>query len=189
MLPDLVRKSRSVRKFNQAAAVSIDTLRSLVDLARLSPSSANRQTLKFFLSAEQKRNQLIFSQLAWAGYLPDWKGPLEGERPAAYILMLNDEELGPLKEVDAGIALQSMLLGANYAGLGSCILGSIDRVKLQTSLELPKRFRILFVLALGEPAEQVAVEPIGDDGSIRYWRDQQNLFHVPKRSLEEIIVA
>ncbi len=189
MLSDLVSRSRSVRKFKQAASVSNSTLRSLVDLARLSPSSANRQTLKFLLSAEEKRNQLIFSHLAWAGYLPDWNGPLEGERPAAYILTLNDEEMGPLKEVDAGIALQSMLLGANQAGLASCILGSIDRAKLHPALDLPKRYRILYVLALGEAAEQVAIEPIGDDGSIKYWRDQQDLFHVPKRSLEDIIIT
>jgi nitroreductase len=189
MVFDLIPRARTVRKFHENQPVDTSILRSLVDLARLSPSAANLQALKYCLSNTAERNLVIFENLAWAGYLPDWPGPAEGERPAAYILQLADEQLGTPKEVDAGLALQSMVLGAASRGLGTCILGSVDRPRLKEALKLPSRYGILYVLALGAPAEEVRVEPMGPDGSVRYWRDDQGVFHVPKRSLDELIVA
>lgn len=188
MVFDLIPRARTVRKFHENQPVDPEILRSLVNLARLSPSAANLQTLKYCLSNTPERNWVIFENLAWAGYLPDWPGPAEGQRPAAYILQLADEQLGSPKDVDAGLALQSMVLGAASRGLGTCILGSVNRTKLQEALSLPSRYQILYVLALGRPAEEVKVEPIGTDGNIRYWRDDQGVFHVPKRSLDDLIV-
>jgi nitroreductase len=99
-----------------------------------------------------------------------------------------DAELGTGKEVDAGLALQSMVLGAASLGYGTCILGSVNRAGLQKDLGIPSRYRIMYVLALGLPAENVAIEEVGTDGSVRYWRDEQGGFHVPKRSLDEIVL-
>lgn len=188
MVFDLVPRARTIRKFHENEPVDTQTLRSLVNLARLSPSAANLQILKYCLSNTPERNRLIFSNLAWAGYLKDWPGPAEGERPAAYILQLADEQLGSPKEVDAGLALQSMVLGAADRGLGTCILGSVNRSRLQEALALPAHYRILYVLALGRPAEEVKVEAAGPDGDVRYWRDELGVFHVPKRSLDDLIV-
>ena len=83
MIRELVIKNRSYRRFHQEVPVERETLRELVDLARLSASAANRQPLKYILSCEPERNALIFSCLRWAGYLKDWRGPAEGERPSA----------------------------------------------------------------------------------------------------------
>lgn len=188
MVFDLIARARTVRKFHENQPVDIPTLRSLVDLARLSPSAANLQTLRYFLSNTPERNRVIFGNLAWAAYLKDWPGPAEGQRPAAYIIQLADERSGGFKEVDAGLALQSMVLGAASLGLGACILGSVNRPRLQEALNLPSRYSILYVLALGAPAEEVRVEPVGPDGSVHYWRDEQGIFHVPKRSLDDLIV-
>ena len=188
MVFDLIPRARTVRKFHENQPVDTQTLRSLVDLARLSPSAANLQTLKYCLSNTPERNGVIFENLAWAGYLKDWPGPAEGERPAAYILQLSDEQAGTAREVDAGLALQSMVLGAASRGLATCILGSVNRPRLQEALKLPSRYGILYALALGVPAEEVRVEPMGPDGSVHYWRDEKGIFHVPKRSLDELIV-
>lgn len=188
MVFDLIPRARTVRKFRENQPVTTETLRSLVDLARLSPSAANLQILKYCLSNTPERNRVVFENLAWAGYLKDWPGPAEGERPAAYILQMSDEQAGAAREVDAGLALQSMVLGAASRSLGTCILGSVNRSRLQETLKLPSRYRILYVLALGAPAEEVKVEPMGPDGDVRYWRDEEGIFHVPKRSLEDLIV-
>jgi nitroreductase len=88
MIKELVLKNRSYRRFYEDHPIEIDTLRALVDLARLSPSAANLQPLKYLLSNDPHKNSLIFPHLAWAGYLKDWPGPMEGERPSAYIISL-----------------------------------------------------------------------------------------------------
>jgi len=189
MIRDLILKNRSYRRFDQKVAVGIETLRELVDLARLSASGGNLQPLKYILSCDPQRNALIFSHLAWAGYLEDWPGPSEGERPSAYIIMLGDTEISRSFGYDAGIAAQSILLGATEKGLGGCIIGSIDREGLRKALEIPPRYEILLVLALGKPRERVVIETVGPDGDIRYWRDREGVHHVPKRPLDEIIIG
>lgn len=188
MLYNLIVKNRSYRRFYQDQAISVNTLRELVDLARISASASNAQPLKYRLVCEAESNAQVFSQLAWAGYLKDWPGPAEGERPAAYIIILGDTEIRQVFGVDPGIAAQSILLGATERGLGGCILGSVKKEPLRAALRIPERYEILYVVALGSPREQVVLEEVGPDGSIQYWRDADDIHHVPKRSLDEIIL-
>ncbi|MGD0483822.1 MAG: nitroreductase family protein [Gemmatimonadales bacterium] len=178
-----------MRRFHQSAAVDIETLRQLVDLARLSASAANLQPLKYILSCDPERNATIFPLLAWAGYLKDWPGPVEGERPAAYIVILGDKDLRQSFDCDHGIAAQSILLGATERGLAGCIIASIQRRELREALAIPDHLEILLVLALGRAKEKVVIEPVGPEGDIKYWRDADGVHHVPKRALEEIIVG
>lgn len=189
MFGELVERNRSYRRFYQEAAVELETLRELLNLARLSASGANRQPLKYVLSADAERNALIFPHLAWAGYLEDWVGPEEGERPAAYILILGDLEISQAFGVDHGIAAQSILLGATEKGLGGCIIASVQREALRKALGIDVRYKILLVLALGKPKERVVIDAVGPDGDIKYWRDGEKVHHVPKRGLDEIIVG
>lgn len=189
MLRDLVKRNRSYRRFHQEVAVELETLRDLVDLARLSASGANRQPLKYLLSADPERNALIFPRLGWAGYLNDWDGPEDGEQPSAYILILGDTEVDRAFNVDHGIAAQSILLGATEKGLGGCIIATIEREALREALGIDGRYKILLALALGRPKETVVIDPVGPDGDIKYWRDEEGIHHVPKRALEEIIVG
>lgn len=189
LLKDLIAKNRSYRRFYQEVPVSIGTLRELVELARLSPSAANRQPLKYLLSNEPNANSKIFTCLAWAGYLQDWPGPEEGERPAAYLIMLGDSRITNNYFCDHGIAAQSILLGAVEKGLGGCIIASVNREKLREKLAIPSHFEILQVLALGKPKETVLIEEIASDGDIKYWRDQNGAHHVPKRGLNDLIIS
>ena len=188
MLKDLVFKTRSYRRFYQDTAVGMETLKELVDLARHSASGANRQPLKYILSCEAKTNDRIFETLGWAAYLKDWTGPVEGERPAAYIVIMLDTGVSNQPFVDHGIAGQNIMLGATEKGLGGCIIASVNRDKLKKILDIDDRFEILLVLALGTPKETVKIEYIDSDGDIKYWRDEEDVHHVPKRRLDDIIV-
>ena len=188
MVKDLIYKNRSYRRFHQDAVIDMATLRGLVNLAGHSASAANRQPLKYILSCDAQTNAQIFETLGWAGYLPDWSGPEEGERPGAYIVILGDKDVAPQFSVDHGIARQSMLIGAVDKGLGGCIIGSINREKLAKALDITDQFEILLVLVLGKPKEVVQVEYIAPDGDIKYWRDAEGVHHVPKRKMEDIIV-
>jgi nitroreductase len=189
MIRDLIVKNRSYRRFHQDVPISCETLRELADLARLSASGANKQPLKYILSCDPEKNAHVFPCLAWAAYLKDWPGPAEGERPSAYIVVLLDTEISQSAGVDHGIAAQSILLGATEKGLGGCIIASIQKDALREALQIPARYEILLVLALGKPKEEVRIEPVGPDGDIKYWRDGEGVHHLPKRSLEEIIVG
>jgi nitroreductase len=186
-LKSLIKKNRSYRRFIQSERIKMEILIGLIDLARLSASARNQQSLKYILSNEAGLNAQIFECLAWAGYLTDWNGPVEGERPAAYVVMLNDKHISPNHFCDEGIAAQSILLGAVELGLGGCIIGSVNRPKLKSILSIPDQYDIIQVLALGVPAEQVVIEEV-KNGNIKYWRDENQMHHVPKRSLDEIII-
>lgn len=191
MLSDLILKNRSYRRFYQDIPISLDTLRELIGLARLSASARNLQPLRYILCTDRETNAAVFDTLAWAGYLKDWPGPVEGERPTAYIVVLHDTTLGGQAYIgaDYGLAVQNILLGAVERGLGGCIIGSVQRPRLREILAIPDRYEILVVVALGAPQETVVVDEVGPDGDIKYWRDAGQVHHVPKRSLDELILA
>lgn len=189
MIKDLIVKNRSYRRFHQELAVDRQTLRELIELARLSPSAANLQPLKYILSCEPEKNALIFPHLGWAGYLKGWPGPAEGERPSAYIIILGDTKMSRSFGCDHGIAAQSILLGAAEKGLGGCMIGTVQREELGNALDIPARYEILLVLALGKPREAVVIEGVDNTGDIKYWRDSQGTHHVPKRPLDDIILG
>lgn len=185
---EIIRNNRSYRRFYEDEKIDIDLLRKLVGYARLSASSANIQGLKFLLSADENKNELIFNQLKWASYLKIWKGPEKGERPSAYIVVLADTSIHSTIEIDVGIVAQSILLGAVASGYGGCMIASINRHGLIKALNIHSQFLVPLVIALGKPKEKVLVDDIGSDGRIEYWRDKDNVHHVPKRTLDELIV-
>jgi nitroreductase len=189
MISELVKANRSCRRFYEDHPVELKTLEDLVDLARLSASGANLQPLKYILACQPDVNAEIFSCLAWAGYLKDWPGPDPGERPSGYIVILGDTTIKEEFGVDHGIAGQSMLLGAREKGLAGCMIASINRKDIRPMLNIESHLKILLVLAIGKPKEEVVIEPVGSDGSILYWRDAEAVHHLPKRALTDIIVG
>ena len=187
MISELIRKNRSFRRFHQEVAISEHELREMVDNARLTPSGRNAQTLRYMLSNTPEMNARIFPTTTWAGYLTGWRGPKEGERPSAYIVILNDDTISKTYFCDHGIASLAILLTAVEKGYGGCIIAAVNRDALREALHIPEQYSVVQVIALGKPAETVLIEPMVD-GDVKYWRDTQEVHHVPKRSLEDIII-
>ena len=189
MLCDLVKMNRSYRRFEEAVPIPEAVLTGLAELARYIPSGANQQPLKYRIVCRPEENRKVFETLKWAGALPDWDGPEEGERPTGYIVILCDKMIGSKKQWDEGIAAQTIMLGAVEAGFGGCMLGSIDRRLLAEHLNLdPERYLISLVLALGKPKEKVVIVPLPEDGSTAYYRDGEQIHYVPKRALSDMLV-
>jgi len=182
MLRDLVVKNRSYRRWHQEVPIEYETLRELVDLARLSPSAANRQALKFIISNDPEKNALIFPNLRIDN------NPVEGERPSAYVIILHDTGIQAWAHVDLGIAAQTIDLGAVEKGFGGVMVANIDKDGLRKALDIPAHFEILLVLALGKPKEEMVIETVGEDGNTQQWWDDKRARHVLKRSLDDIIV-
>lgn len=193
MIYNLIKTNRTYRRFYQEIKIPFEDLLSFVELARLSSSPKNRQSLKYYLSNEEETNIKIFKTLSWAGALPNWKEPKNGERPSAYIIVLEDNSILPkveksYHEAASGIVAQSITLGATEKGLGACIIAAIKRKQLKEQLNISKHLDILLVLAIGKPKEKVIITEMPEDGNYNYWRDKNKNHYVPKRSLEEIVL-
>lgn len=186
MIKDLITKNRSYRRFAPSIKIEAAMMKNWIELARLSSSGRNMQSLKYVICTDENLNSLIFPHLGWAGYLSGWKGPEENERPTAYIVVLHDKSIAENYYCDDGIAMQSILLGAVEDGFGGCIIGSVNKSRVGKILRLPQKLEVLYVIALGKPAEKVVLET-SENGEIKYWRDNESVHHVPKRPLDEII--
>jgi len=189
MLKDLVAKCRSYRRFFEEVSIPYDQLEDMVDTARITASTANSQLLKYKIICEKDDCRKVFPHLAWAGALKDWDGPGEGERPSAYILILADLTIAARRQWDEGIAAQTILLRAVEKGYGGCMIGSVKRTELLHALGLdPERYQIGLALALGKPKEKIMLVDAPKDGPTTYYRDENQVHYVPKRSLEDILL-
>jgi nitroreductase len=186
MLKELVQKNRSYRRFFEEKEITKQQLLELIDIARQTPSGANRQPTRFMISYEKEKNDKIFPTLGWAGYYKDWNGPEEGERPSAYIVMISPKNVNAAH--DEGIIGQTILLSAVEQGLGGCFIGNVDREKLSMELNVPEGYDVKLVIALGVPKENVRLEEILKDGDIHYYRDEEKTQHVPKICLKDLVI-
>lgn len=186
MLSDILKKARTYRRFDQSVKLSADLLESWVGLCRYCPSGRNIQALKYAIVTNDETCRQLFPLLAWAGYLKEWNGPEEGERPSAYLVQLLDKNLAENCLCDDGLQLQTLVLAAAEAGYGACIIKSFKNVELRQLLQLPEHLQITYVLALGKPIEEVKIEDM-KEGDIRYWRTPDRVHHVPKRPTSELV--
>lgn len=185
----LVENCRSYRRFEESVRIGEDNLRELVDLARLTASTANSQALKYRLVFTQEECEKLFPCIGWAGALPDWDGPEKGERPSGYIVICCDLSLGKNKMWDNGIAAQTMMLGAVEKGFGGCMIASFKRSEAAEILGIDQeKYSLDLILALGKPKEKVVLVPVKEDGDIRYYRDEEQVHYVPKRALADVLL-
>ena len=185
---ELIKSARSYRRFHQEP-VDVTVLNRLVDCARLGGSAANLQPLKYMIVDTPELNSEVFNCTAWAGYLRDWPGPQFDERPVAYIVILEDRTIAKNALIDVGIAAQNIVLAAAEQGIGACMIGSLKREPLRDVLGVASDMRIALVVALGYPAERIVLESVGDTGSVEYYRDENGVHHVPKRSFNEVVLT
>jgi nitroreductase len=181
---DVILSRRTIRRFYQKP-LDLVVLKKFVNAARLAPSAANLQPLEYIIVIEKKLCAQLFETLGWAAYIqPKWT-PNEHERPTAYIVVLVKDIKNPYYQRDVGFATENIVLAAEAEGLGSCILCNINREEIQNIFKIPQTFAVDSVIALGFKAEKSVVEDMND--SVKYWRDEQDVLHVPKRKLDDII--
>jgi len=183
-MAELVRRARTIRRFDEGDPIAPSTLRELVDLARLTPSAANKQQLRFRIVAEPTEREAVFGCLTWAASLPEWPGPARGERPTGYIVLCGPGAV----DVNSGIAAQTIQLAACERGYGCCMMAAIDRRAIQRLLAIPDRLQIQLVLALGRAAESVTIDEVSDGADLRYYRTPDQVHHVPKLRLQDVLL-
>lgn len=188
---NLLNINRSYRRFKEEVQVSRQTLELLINLVRFTASGRNAQPLKYRLVTCLSERDALFPALAWAGYFKDWVGPAIGERPSAYLVQCLDTKYGSDCLCDDGLQLEAITLGATALGLGCCIIKAFNKQILKESLDLPDDMEPRYVLAIGKPAETVVIESMSgnSEDDFKYYRTTDNVHHVPKRPLTELIIG
>jgi len=190
MIKELIYKNRSYRRFDESYEITENSLKDIIDLARVSGSAANRQPLKYRIINKKDELDIIYSNIKWAAYLTEWHGPEEGERPSAFIIILYDKNIEANREYlfcDLGLAAQNILLGLAEKKLGGCMMASINKENIVNKLKINKQYEILLIIAAGKPDEKIMLDEVKNN-DIKYFRDKNDIHHVPKRKLSDIII-
>ena len=190
-MKELVLANRSYRGYDESYHFTEQQLLELVDLARCTASSVNMQPLKYYIAWEQAKVDTIQRMTHWARGLPDMTLPHPGMCPTAFIVICQDTEINPSLtrfQKDIGIAAQTMLLGAAEQGLGGCMIGNFAPAQVKAELALPESLEPMLIVALGKPAEKIVLTEAETDGSVKYYRDENDVHYVPKRRLADIVI-
>jgi len=185
----LVSEARTCRRFVQDKRISPDDLDWLMACAGRVPCARNAQVLRYILVSSPEKCAELFVHTRWAGALKDWGGPVEGERPTAYIAILTPSESTALMHMDVGIVAQTIQLAAYTRGIGCCMHASFVRSSCMELLRVPANMQIDLILAFGMAKEERRLAPMPASGEFAYWRDAQGVHYVPKRAVSELVLA
>lgn len=184
---EFLRSRRTYRRFAQRA-VPHEILTEAVDAARMASCGANRQTVRYIVVESADAVAAVQPLVHWAAYLPPEQGtPKADEPPTAFIAVLQDDNLPGASDVDVGLALGSLTAAAWAHGVGSCIMGAIDRPALKELLALPEGVRLCYMVALGYPTHESHLVEM-QDGSVKYYLDADRNYCVPKRGMDEVLL-
>lgn len=189
-LKELLLSCRSYRGFDESRKISREELMEFIDLTRYSASSMNIQPLKYRMIWEKEEVDRMQPLTGWAKQMPQMTLPHPGKCPTAFVIICQDTRIdsgmGKFHR-DVGIVAQTMLLAAAEKGLGGCMIGSFQAGQVSKAFSLPEYIRPMLVVAFGKPDEKVVLTELPEDGNFKYYRDEQDVHYVPKRSLQEII--
>ncbi len=180
----IMKERRTFRRFQQSKPVSDEIIHDICEAARLSSSAMNRQRLRFVVVKDLEAVEAMFPFTHFAAKLPKALGtPKEGEHPVLYILVLMPQKADPYLYTDAGIAMANMTTTAYTYGVGSCILGNIEREKIAELFDISEQ--IAFAIAFGYPAHKVTL--VEQKESNAYYLDENKDYCVPKMALKDIV--
>ena len=191
MLKDLIYRDRTYRGFDRSYRFTREEMEEFADVMRMSPSSMNGQALKFYLAWEEESVARVQKATGWAKRMPEITLPHPGKEPTAFIVICLDTEISKnlaLYTRDAAIAAHSALLLATEKGLGGCMIGSIHAGQLKEIVGGGDRFMPLLVVALGKPDETIRIIPVPEDGNTDYFRDENDVHYLPKRTLKDVLL-
>lgn len=182
----LLTERRTIRKFKDTK-IPETLLEKYINVARLSPSAANLQPLKYVAVTKNETVCDILKCVKWAGYLKGTYSPKNDEIPQAFFAVLNDKNVSsPYSQFDAGAAIMAISTAAEEDGIGCCIIGSVDRGEVMKILDIDESFEILYLVAMGYKKENPEyVEMENDD--VKYYLDNEKL-KVPKRKLCDVLI-
>ena len=183
---ELLTTRRTYRRFAQKA-VPQDVVDDIVQAVRLSSCGANRQAVRLVLVQSPEMVAKVQPLVKWAGYLPPEQGtPKADELPTFYAAVVQDTAIPGDLATDTGIALANMTLAAWDKGVGSCIMGAINKPALTALLGIEEPQKLAFMVAFGYPTHKASIVPMTEQTGVKYYLDENRDYCVPKRSAEEL---
>ena len=183
---ELLAGRRTYRRFLQKP-VPAGVVADMVEAVRLSSCGANRQAIRLVVVQSPAMVAKVQPLVKWAAYLPPEQGvPKPGEQPVLFVAVVQDASIPGDKDTDAGIALANLTLAAWAKGVGSCIMGAIDRPRLTELLGLSENEKLHSMVALGYPANASRVVPLTEATGVKYYLDENRDYCVPKRAAADI---
>ena len=183
---EFLRTRRTYRRFEQRP-VAPEILTEAVDAARIASCGANRQTVRYIVVQSADAVAAVQPLVHWAAYLPPEQGqPKPDELPTAFIAVLQDDNLPGASDVDVGLALGSLTAAAWAHGVGSCIMGAINKPALTALLGIEEPQKLAFMVAFGYPTHKASIVPMTEQTGVKYYLDENRDYCVPKRSAEEL---
>ena len=111
--------------------------------------------------------------------------PKEGEEPTLFIGVVENLDINKNCDTDAGLAISNMTLAAWDKGIGSCVIGACNKVKLSELFGLTENQTLHTVVAFGYPTHKSKIKDInGED--VKYFIDGNGDYVVPKRKTEDV---
>jgi len=184
---ELIKTRRSIRAYEANKDVPEDLLQKILEAGTWAASGKNLQNWRFFVLKGKKRNDYLqLSQKSWLSI----KDQLEKKlKPSLYkfterffytlgdapVVILTFAELSgqdhPQTQVgNVYLAVENMVLAAQYEGLGTCIMGSPLEIEADIrkflAIENKPELRLVCGLTLGYPAHSPPVPPRQLDGRI-----------------------
>ena len=151
---------RTYRRFAQKP-VSQDVVDDMVEALRLSSCGANRQAVKLVVVQSPEMVKKVHPLVKWAAYLPPEQGaPKADEQPVMYLAVVQDSSIPGDLNTDTGIALANITLAAWAKGVGSCIMGAINKPALSELLGIAAPDKLAFMVALGYPTHAARIVPM-----------------------------
>ena len=183
---EFLKTRRTYRRFEQKP-VEPAIAREIMEAARIASCGANRQTLKYVLVQSPEMVAKVQPLVKWAGYLPPEQGtPKADELPTFYAAVVQDTAIPGDLATDTGIALANMTLAAWDKGVGSCIMGAINKPALTALLGIEEPQKLAFMVAFGYPTHKAGIVPMTEQTGVKYYLDENRDYCVPKRSAEEL---
>lgn len=186
-LMPLLETCRTYRRFRQTP-VPPQVITDIVNALRFSSSARNGQPIRLLIVQSPNMLQAVNQQVKWAGALPPELGtPKTEELPTLFVAVLDDTSCSGNHDTDAGIAIANMTLAAWAHGVGSCIMQAINRPALASLFQLPQELAIHSIIAFGYPAHKSTLVPIPENGSLKYYLDDNKDYCVPRHTADELV--
>ena len=166
---EVLQNRRSVRKYKKDQ-VPGEKLKNILEAARIAPSWSNKQCWKFIVVRDpDKKKQLAES-------MPDdnpAKKAVGDTAPIVLVLCADPKASGHQDNkdyylLDAGLAMQQLMLAAHAEGLGTCWVALFDEAKARPVCAVPPEYRLVALTPLGIPEKQPSPRPRRDLAEIVY---------------------